>query len=142
MKQNKNFSKQIDKLLGYKTKDKLNEILSEWEKICDARELKRIRQTPVIMSLYKEHFQNMVEPTKYQQMVAQLRGRIAEELRNTLDNHQRKLLEQWEEYEDICIEEKVQQAYVFGFVTGSTIRSESMREYKKDRSKRSKGYDK
>lgn len=142
MKQNKNFSKQIDKLLGYKTKDKLNEILSEWEKICDARERKRIRQTPVIMSLYKEHFQSVVEPTKYQQMASQLRAKISEELRNTLDNYQRNLLEQWEEYEDMVIENKIQEAYVYGFITGSTIRSETMKEYKRYRSKRSKRYDK
>ena len=135
-----NFSKKLDELLGYKTKNKWNEILTEWYKIVETREKKRIRQTPVIMSLYKEHFQS-VEPTKYQQMASQLRGKIAEELRNTLDNDQRELLAQWEEYEDICIEEKVQQAYVFGFVTGSTIKDETMREYKKN-NKKGKKFDK
>ena len=129
-----NFSGQIDK-------DKWNEIISEWEKICDKRELKRIRKTPMIMSLYKEHFQSVVAPSKYQQMASQLRGKIAEELRNTLDNDQRQLLEQWEEYEDMVIENKIQEAYVYGFFTGSTIRSESIREYKRYRSKRSKRYD-
>ena len=136
-----NFSKKLDKLIGYKTKDKWNEILTEWDKIVETREQKRIKQTPVIMSLYKEHFQNVVEPTKYQQVASQLRGKIAEELRNTLDNEQRKLLEQWEEYEDMVIENKVQEAYVFGFVTGSTIKDETMREYKKNH-KKGKKFDK
>ena len=137
-----NFSKKLDQLLGYKTKDKWNEILEQWNDICETRELKRIKQTPLIMSLYKEHFQSVVEPSKYQQMASQLRGKIAEELRNTLDNDQRQLLEQWEEYEDMVIENKVQEAYVFGFVTASTIRSESMKEYKRYRCKRSKRHDK
>ena len=137
-----NFSKKLDKLLGYKTKYKWNEILTEWDKIVETREKKRIRQTPMIMSLYKEHFQSVVEPSKYQQMASQLRGKIAEELRNTLDNDQRELLAQWEEYEDMVIENKIQEAYVYGFITGSTIRTESIREYKRYRSKRSKGYDK
>ena len=136
-----NFSRRIDKLLGYKTKYKLNEILEQWNDICDRRELKRIKQTSMIMSIYKEHFQSVVEPTKYQQMASQLRGKIAEELRNTLDNEQRKLLEQWEEYEDIVTKNKIQEAYVHGFVTGRTIKDETMREYKKNH-KKGKKFDK
>lgn len=89
----------------------------------------RIKETPLLMSLFREFVQEIYRPSQIYKISLKTKAKINEELENTLDNDQRRLLKQWKFCEDRILDDMVEQAFIYGYSMSSQLREEAVRQY-------------
>lgn len=92
-----------------KYKDYLEGFDEEFEINCK----QRIKETPLLLSLFQEFVQQIYRPSKLYELARKTKTIISDELINTLDNEQKELLEQWQYCEDRMLDDMIEQAFIF-----------------------------
>lgn len=94
----------------------------------------RIKETPLLITLFQEFVQEIYQPSSLHQMAQQVKFKISDELDKSLNKEQKKLLEQWKFCEDRILDDMIEQAFVYGYSISSQLREEAIKQYpyKKD----------
>lgn len=89
----------------------------------------RIKETPLLITLFQEFVQEIYQPSSLYQMAQQIKSKISDELDKTLNKKQKKLLEQWKFCEDRLLDDMIEQAFVYGYSMASQLREEAIKQY-------------
>lgn len=89
----------------------------------------RIKETPLLFSLFNDFVQHIYKPSKMYWLASKTKSIIDDELRNTLDNEQKDLLEQWQFCEDRMLDDMVEQAFIYGYAMSVQFREEAVQQY-------------
>lgn len=108
-----------------KYKDYLEGFDEEFETNCK----ERIKETPLLLSLFQEFVQQIYRPSKLYKLAHKTKQIIDDELRNTLDKEQQNLLEQWQYSEDRVLDDMIEQAFIFGYAMSIQLRDDAVKQY-------------
>lgn len=101
-----------------KYKDYLEGLDEEFETNCK----NRIKETPLLLSLFQEFVQQIYRPSKLYKLAHKTKQIIDDELRNTLNKEQKNLLEQWQFCEDRILDDMIEQAFIFRICNECSIK--------------------
>lgn len=129
--------KRFDDLLKVKSKKRWIEYLKIFDNECGTNSLNLAKDVPILLAIYEDFAQNIIQHTESSKKVHNEMVRVSDELRNTLDREQIKLLEEVQN----CMEEihcdSERQAFIFGYLIMSHLKEEGLingRKYGKRRS--------
>lgn len=111
-------------------KYKYKEYLKFFDEECKTNAEQLIKETPLLVALYEDFAQQLVQQSKLSKLASETQARITEELGNILTRDEQKLLQTWQEQEEIIYEEREQQIFVYGYVMSTLLRYESRRHNK------------
>ena len=111
-------------------KYKYKEYLKFFDEECKKNAEQLIKETPLLVALYEDFAQQLVQQSKLSKLASETQARITEELENILTRDEQKLLQTWQEQEEIIYEEREQQIFVYGYVMSTLLRYESRRHNK------------
>lgn len=89
----------------------------------------RIKETPLLISLFNEFIQNIYRPSNLYWVATKTKSIIKEEILKSLNEEQKNLLEQLQQCEDRILDDMIEQAYVYGYSTAVTLRDEALKQY-------------
>lgn len=89
----------------------------------------RIKETPMLIALFREFTQEIYQPSKIYKMSMKIKHLINEELYKTLNKEQKDLLEQWIYCEDKISEDLTEQAFIYGYAMANELKYESLKQY-------------
>lgn len=111
-------------------KYKYKEYLKFFDEECKTNAKDLIKETPLLVALYEDFVQQLVQESKLSKLASETQEKITDELQNILTKDEQKLLQTWQEQEEIIYEEREQQIFVYGYIMSSLLRYESRRPYK------------
>lgn len=89
----------------------------------------KINEIPLIKNLFDVFIQEMFRPSRVYKIVNEAKAKLKDELENCLDSEQKGLLEKWTECEDLIIDDKTEQAFVYGYIMCSELKEETKKQY-------------
>lgn len=111
---------EIEKLQN--DENKYNDYLEGLDEEFDTNCKNRIKETPLLLSLFQEFVQQIYRPSKLYKLAHKTKQIIDDELRNTLDKEQKNLLEQWQFCEDRILDDMIEQAFIFRICNECSIK--------------------
>ena len=127
----KNQHNRIEYLL--KSKNLGIQYLKNFDIECATNSLNLAKDVPLLLTIYQEFVQDIIRPTETSKRVHNELVRVSDEFRNTLNREQIQLLEQMQDYMEEIHSESERQAFVFGYLIMSHLKSESKIKYSKRR---------
>ena len=127
----KNQHNRIEYLL--KSKKLGIQYLKNFDNECATNSLNLAKDVPLLLTIYQEFVQDIIRPTETSKRVHNELVRVSDEFRNTLNREQIQLLEQMQDYMEEIHSESERQAFVFGYLIMSHLKSESKIKYSKRR---------
>ena len=89
----------------------------------------RMKETPLLLALFAEFMQEVYRPSKMYWLAAKTKSIINNELVKGLNDEQKDLLEQWQFCEDRMSDDIIEQAFIYGYATATTLREEAIKQY-------------
>ena len=112
-----------------KAKTRCKEYLQNFDNECKTNSIELIKVAPLLLAIYEDFIQLLIQPTTISKQAEKELGKVNEELRNTLDNIQKELLEQVESLSETMADEREIQAYLYGYVMATVERKETSIKY-------------
>lgn len=100
-----------------------------FDEVFETHTQERLKETPLLMNLFQNFIQEIYKPSKLYNIAIEIKSRINEDLKNTLDVDQRKLLEQWQFCEDRILDDMIEQAFIYGYALSAQLRYEAIKKY-------------
>lgn len=118
------------KTSNQKSKYRYKEYLRFFDEECNTNAEQLIKETPLLVALYEDFAQQLVQQSKISKLASEAQEKITEELQNILTRDEQKLLVEWQEKESIIYEEREKQLFVYGYIMSSLLRYESRNKHK------------
>lgn len=84
----------------------------------------RIKETPILLNLFRNMMQSMYKPTKLYKVAVTAKSRIEKDLTKNMSKEQKHLFEQYNFCEDIIQEDEQEQAFIFGYSLSQQLKEE------------------
>lgn len=110
-------------------KNRYKEYLKFFDEECKTNAKEIIKETPLLIALYEDFVQQLVQESKLSKLANEKQAKITEELQNILTRDEQKLLLEWQEQEHTIYDEREQQIFVYGYTISNLLRYESKRAY-------------
>lgn len=108
-----------------KVKSRCTEYLQNFDNECKTNSIELIKVAPLLFAIYEDFIQLLIQPTTISKQAEKEFQKVNDELRNTLDTEQIKLLEQVESLSETMADEREIQAYLYGYVMATIERKET-----------------
>jgi len=105
---------------------KIEKLINEFDISFNTREKERIKNLPVIMSLYEQFSYDIYRGNNYYKKLEEIAEKIIKQL--NLDREEKKLLEKWIEYETSIMNEFVEIAFIYGICIKEELKKETNNE--------------
>ena len=105
---------------------KIEKLINEFDISFNTREKERIKNLPVIMSLYEQFSYDIYRGNNYYKKLEEIAEKIIKQL--NLDREEKKLLEKWIEYETSIMNEFVEIAFIYGICIKEELKKEANNE--------------
>lgn len=112
-----------------KKEELYNEYLEGFDEKFETHTRQRIKETPLLITLFQEFIQEIYQPSSLYQIAQQTKSKISNELDKSLNKKQKKLLEEWTFCEDRILDDMTEQAFVYGYSMASQLREEAIKKY-------------
>lgn len=89
----------------------------------------KIKEVPLLISLYQEFLQEVYQPSKRYKLALKLRNEINDDIEKTFTEEQQELMKQYKECELIMIDDITEEAFVYGFSLAYQLKEESIKKY-------------
>ena len=107
--------------------------LEGFDKEFDTHMQLRMKQTPILISLFEEFAQDIYKPSKMYKVASTAREKIRGKLESNFSEEQKKLLEQFEFCEDRILGDMLEQAFIYGYAISTQMKEEALLQYKVDK---------
>lgn len=94
----------------------------------------KIKEVPLLISLYQEFLQEVYQPSKRYKLALKLRNEINDDIEKTFTEEQQELMKQYKECELIMIDDITEEAFVYGFSLAYQLKEESIKKYNTEKS--------
>lgn len=91
--------------------------------------VQRIKETPLLLSMFKNFFQEIYRPSRIYKLAIKTKNIINEELKKITNDEQKSLLKQFQYCEDRILEDMIEQAFIYGYATAVELREEAIEHY-------------
>lgn len=89
----------------------------------------RIKETPLLINIFNEFIQSIYRPSKLYKLALKTKNDIYEEMNKTFTEEQKQLLEKWKYCEDRILDDKAEQAFIYGYAMCSQMKDEAIKQY-------------
>lgn len=125
-----NIKKQIKELEeNYGIENRFTHYLKSLDEEFETHTENRIRETPLLIALFRQFTQEIYQPSKIYEKAMQIKHLINNELYKNLNNEQKDLLEQWRYCEDRISEDLTEQAFIYGYAMANQLKYEAIKQY-------------
>ncbi len=118
------------KIIEVKEEMKYKEFIKIFDANFESNVAKRKAETPVFSKLFDDFIEEY-KITEYIEVIEKVRKEMLEEILKGVKNDEKELLEYIEFYNKVIEEDKTQQAIIYGYLLGSELRRECLRQYPK-----------
>lgn len=105
----------------------LEEYEEEYNKHIEERE----KEIPMLMAVFEQFEEKIYEPTKIYKLMVKVKDEIEEELRESLTNEQKEILDRVNVCDDNMLNDFVEKAFIYGFTVANKLIEESRMMNKK-----------
>ena len=102
--------------------------VESFDKEFETSVLKRKKETPVFYKIFNEFLDNY-KPTEFLTKTSEIKEYVKKEKLKTFTQEQIKILEDLDFYSQIINDDRVQQALIYGYLIGSELKRESIKQY-------------
>ena len=103
-------------------KEKIEKLVKDFDIEFNTREKERIKKFPVIMSVYEQFYDEIFNCDENYKRIKNTQDMILTKLK--LNDEQNKLLEGWQECEDIVLSDIAERAFIYGICIKEEMNSE------------------
>lgn len=107
----------------------IKDYLKGFDKEFETNMQEKIKEVPLLISLYQEFLQEVYQPSNRYKLALKLRNEINDDIEKTFTEEQKELMKQYKECELIMIDDMTEEAFVYGFSLAYQLKEESIRKY-------------
>lgn len=126
----RDMQKQLEeKLEELEDKTDLKDYLEGFDKEFETHTAKRIKETPLLISLFNEFVQEIYQPSPVYKKAIKIKSEIMEEMKKTFTKEQLELVEKYQFCEDRISDDMIEQAFIYGYAMNDELKYEAIRKY-------------
>lgn len=105
--------------------EKISKLIKEFDEEFDTKMSKRIKNMPVIMSIYEQFYDEIFKCDENYKKVEDLQHKILTKINPNLE--QKELLEKWQDCENILLNDAVERAFICGICINKELNTEILK---------------
>lgn len=107
----------------------VKDYLKGFDKEFETSMQEKIKEFPLLISLYQEFLQEVYQPSNRYKLALKLRNEINDDIEKTFTEEQQELMKQYKECELIMIDDMTEESFIYGFSLAYQLKEESIKKY-------------
>ena len=107
----------------------VKDYLKGFDKEFETNVQEKIKEVPLLISLYQEFLQEVYQPSNRYKLALKLRNEINDDIEKTFTEEQQELMKQYKECVLIMIDDMTEESFIYGFSLAYQLKEESIKKY-------------
>ena len=107
----------------------VKDYLKSFDKEFETNVQEKIKEVPLLISLYQEFLQEVYQPSNRYKLALKLRNEINDDIEKTFTEEQQELMKQYKECVLIMIDDMTEESFIYGFSLAYQLKEESIKKY-------------
>ena len=107
----------------------VKDYLKGFDKEFETNVQEKIKEVPLLISLYQEFLQEVYQPSNRYKLALKLRNEINDDIEKTFTEEQQEIMKQYKECELIMIDDMTEESFIYGFSLAYQLKEESIKKY-------------
>lgn len=117
------------KYIKEKRINNVKDYLKGFDKEFETNMQEKIKEIPLLISLYQEFLQEVYQPSNRYKLALKLRNEINDDIEKSFSAKQQELMKQYKECGLIMIDDIAEESFIYGFSLAYQLKEESIKKY-------------